>query len=74
VTGCAAVVGGGGAPGLELPSWAVSLEPGLARPLRVGDPPVVGRVEHGRLLLDLRCVPAPLDGVLGEAIRRAAGR
>ena len=23
-----------------------------------GDPPVVGRVEHDRLLLDLRCVPA----------------
>ncbi len=27
--------------------------------LRAGDPCVVGRVEHGRCLLDLRCVPRP---------------
>ena len=31
---------------------------GYAAPLRLGAPPVVGRVERGRLLLDLRCVPA----------------
>jgi L-seryl-tRNA(Ser) seleniumtransferase len=65
-----AVVGGGGAPGLELESWAVSLPPELAEPLRRGDPPVLGRVERGRLLLDLRCVPSDLDTVLVEAIRR----
>jgi L-seryl-tRNA(Ser) seleniumtransferase len=65
-----AVVGGGGAPGLDLESWAVSLPPELAEPLRRGDPPVLGRVERGRLLLDLRCVPSDLDTVLVEAIRR----
>jgi L-seryl-tRNA(Ser) seleniumtransferase len=70
VSASVAVVGGGGAPGLELESWAVSLPAELAEPLRRGDPPVLGRVERGRLLLDLRCVPSDLDGVLTKAIRR----
>jgi L-seryl-tRNA(Ser) seleniumtransferase len=62
------VVGGGGAPGLELPSWALSLPQRYAEPLRRGDPPVLGRVERGRLLLDLRCVPPALDPLLYKAI------
>ena len=49
-----AAVGGGGAPGVELPSAAISLPEALAVPLRCGSPPVVGRLEAGRLLLDLR--------------------
>lgn len=61
------VVGGGGAPDVELPSWAVSLDPALAEPLRTAS--VVGRVEHGRLLLDLRCVPPDRDGDLYAAVR-----
>ncbi|WP_345713498.1 L-seryl-tRNA(Sec) selenium transferase, partial [Kineococcus glutinatus] len=68
-----AVVGGGGAPGLELASWAVALPPELAAPLRLGSPPVVGRVERGALLLDLRCVPADRDDDVAAAVRRAAG-
>jgi L-seryl-tRNA(Ser) seleniumtransferase len=63
-----AVVGGGGAPGLELPSWALSLPESYAEPLRRGDPPVLGRVERGRLLLDLRCIPPELDPLLRKAI------
>ena len=63
-----AVVGGGGAPGLRLPSWALSLPEGYQQPLRLGDPPVLGRVEKGRLLLDLRTVPPAQDPVLGKAI------
>ena len=51
-----AAVGGGGAPGIELPSAAVSLPASFAAPLRSGQPAVVGRVEAGRLLLDLRSV------------------
>jgi L-seryl-tRNA(Ser) seleniumtransferase len=70
VSASVAVVGGGGAPGLELESWAVSLPAELAEPLRRGDPPVLGRVERGRLLLDLRCVPSDLDSALVKAIRR----
>jgi L-seryl-tRNA(Ser) seleniumtransferase len=70
VVATTAVVGGGGAPGLELPSWALSLSESYAQQLRLGDPPVVGRVERGRLLLDLRCVPAGLDPALRAAIVR----
>jgi L-seryl-tRNA(Ser) seleniumtransferase len=69
-----AVVGGGGAPELELPSWAVALPASWAEPLRTGPTAVVGRVEHGRLLLDLRCVPAAQDGLLIDAVRAVAGR
>ena len=69
-----AVVGGGGAPELELPSWALSLPVAYAAPLRLGTPPVVGRVERGRLLLDLRCVPADADPAVAAAVRAVAGR
>ncbi|GII23085.1 L-seryl-tRNA(Sec) selenium transferase [Planosporangium mesophilum] len=72
VVATAAVVGGGGAPGLELESWAVSLPERLALPLRTGQPPVLGRVERGRLLLDLRCVPPERDSEVASAVRRAA--
>jgi L-seryl-tRNA(Ser) seleniumtransferase len=66
----ASVVGGGGAPEVELPSWAVALAPELAEPLRTKEPSVVGRVERGRLLLDLRCVPPDVDGTVYAAVRR----
>jgi L-seryl-tRNA(Ser) seleniumtransferase len=65
---CSAVVGGGGAPGVELASWALALPAEYATPLRLGQPAVVGRVERGQLLLDLRCVPPELDKLLGEAV------
>jgi L-seryl-tRNA(Ser) seleniumtransferase len=45
-------VGGGALPLAELPSFACSLEAELAAPLRSGEPPVVGIVRDGRLLLD----------------------
>jgi len=45
-------VGGGALPLAELPSFACALEESLAGPLRAGDPPVVGIVRDGRLLLD----------------------
>ena len=62
------VVGGGGAPGVVLPGWALSLPESSARPLRLGDPAVVGRIEAGRCLLDLRCVPPTDDDGLLRAI------
>jgi L-seryl-tRNA(Ser) seleniumtransferase len=66
-------VGGGGAPGVPLPSAAVALPADLAKPLRLGDPSVVGHVHDGRLLLDLLTVPDGLDETLVEAVRRAVG-
>jgi L-seryl-tRNA(Ser) seleniumtransferase len=63
-----AVVGGGGAPELELPSWALSVPEAYAAPLRSAAAAVVGRVERGRLLLDLRCVPADRDADVVAAV------
>jgi L-seryl-tRNA(Ser) seleniumtransferase len=67
-----AAVGGGGAPGVELPSAAVSLPQALAVPLRTGERPVVGHVSAGALLLDLITVPPEDDPALVDAVRRAA--
>ncbi|MGV0798857.1 L-seryl-tRNA(Sec) selenium transferase, partial [Mycolicibacterium elephantis] len=66
---CVAAVGGGGAPGVELPSAAVSLPESCAAPLRTGDPAVVGRLENGRCLLDLRTVRPGDDDALVRAVR-----
>jgi L-seryl-tRNA(Ser) seleniumtransferase len=46
--------GGGALPLAELASFACAVEEELATPLRVGEPPVVGIVRDGRLLLDCR--------------------
>ncbi|MET8044150.1 L-seryl-tRNA(Sec) selenium transferase [Micromonospora sp. NPDC005215] len=68
-----AVVGGGGAPGVELDSWALSLPERYAAPLRTGNQPVLGRVVRGRLLLDLRCVSADADEAVRAAVLRVPG-
>jgi L-seryl-tRNA(Ser) seleniumtransferase len=67
-----AAVGGGGAPGLTLDSAAVALPEHLAEPLRLGATPVVGRVERGRLLLDLGAVAPAEDDLLVDAVLTAA--
>ncbi|GGZ67945.1 L-seryl-tRNA(Sec) selenium transferase [Streptomyces echinoruber] len=69
-----ATVGGGGAPGVALPSAALSLPEPYAARLRTGATPVVGRLEAGRCLLDLRAVPPEDDERLAGAVRSAAGR
>jgi L-seryl-tRNA(Ser) seleniumtransferase len=72
------VVGGGTYPGVEVPSWTVRVEgegaPALAAALRAGDPPVVGRVDEGELVLDLRTVDPDDDPVLETAMLRARER
>jgi L-seryl-tRNA(Ser) seleniumtransferase len=63
--------GGGALPLAELPSFACAVEEGLAEPLRGGEPPVVGIVRDGRLLLDCRTLT---DGEVDEvaaAVRAA---
>jgi len=69
VVDCVAAVGGGGAPGVQLPSAAVSLPEPYAVALRTADPPVVGRLEAGRCLLDLRTVAPEDDERLVAAVR-----
>ena len=68
-------VGGGSLPGETLPSKLVAIEADspdeLARRLRLGDPPVIGRIEGDRLLLDPRTVLEGEGELLLEAVRRA---
>jgi len=71
------MVGGGSLPGEGLPTRVVAI-PGegawlaeLARRLRTGRPPVVGRVEAGALLLDPRTVLPGQDADLVRAVREA---
>jgi L-seryl-tRNA(Ser) seleniumtransferase len=75
-----ATFGGGALPGVVVPSYGVALAArkpdALAAALRTGTPAVVGRIEDGRVILDLRTVEPGLDGDLGAAIvhaRAAAG-
>lgn len=72
-----AVVGGGALPGVALPSWAVVLTTpdasGLATALRLGEVPVIARVEDHRVLLDLRTVPPTLDAELVDLVLAARG-
>ena len=55
---CEATVGGGAVPLLTLRSAACALEGGdrLAARLRACDPPVIARVQRGRVLLDCRTI------------------
>jgi L-seryl-tRNA(Ser) seleniumtransferase len=67
-------VGGGGGPGVEMPGWAVTLPEQFAAALRTGVDPVVGRIERGRCLLDLRCIPAGDDDRIVGAVVAASLR
>ena len=68
------VIGGGAAPSAVLPTRLISLSDSefsadeLCRHLRASDPPIIARVEEGRVLLDLRTVFPEQDRVLGAVI------
>ncbi|OBA58359.1 L-seryl-tRNA(Sec) selenium transferase [Mycobacterium sp. 1100029.7] len=64
-------VGGGGAPGVPLPGWAVRLPEPAAAVLRAGEPAVLPRVHDGCCLLDLRCISESDDERLLAAVQAA---
>jgi L-seryl-tRNA(Ser) seleniumtransferase len=68
-------VGGGSLPGETLASVGLALTARspdrLLERLRLGDPAVVGRIEAGRVILDLRTVPPGDDDGLVDALRAA---
>jgi L-seryl-tRNA(Ser) seleniumtransferase len=72
-------VGGGALPLLELPGPVVALDPGpagadaLAAALRAGDPPLVGRIRDGQLLLDPRTLADDELEPAAAAVRAALG-
>jgi L-seryl-tRNA(Ser) seleniumtransferase len=71
VTRASAKVGGGTLPLLELEGPAVALdgEPdALARALRAHEPPVIGRIHDGRLLLDPRTLTDEEVPVVARAV------
>jgi len=74
-----AAVGGGALPLTQLPGHALALTPRnisvdtLASRLRQGTPPVVGRIQEGRLLLNPRTIFAAEEPQLVAALRVALG-
>jgi L-seryl-tRNA(Ser) seleniumtransferase len=75
-----AQVGGGALPTVELPTVAIAVGTSSAaamrldEALRVGDPPVVGRISHDRLFLDCRTVLPGQVKALARALTIAATR
>jgi L-seryl-tRNA(Ser) seleniumtransferase len=66
-------VGGGALPLSELPSFACAIDEELAAALRNGDPPVIGIVRDGRLLLDCRTLNDAEAEEVAQAVASARG-
>jgi L-seryl-tRNA(Ser) seleniumtransferase len=72
------VIGGGAAPSSVLPTRLLAVTcigvnaDELSEHLRSSDPPVIARVEEGRVLLDLRTVFPDQDGLIADALQRIA--
>jgi L-seryl-tRNA(Ser) seleniumtransferase len=72
------MVGGGSLPEESLPTKLVAVPAAggaaleaLARRLRLGDPPIIGRIEGGRLLLDPRTVDPRDDAEVVRGVKTA---
>jgi len=70
------VIGGGAAPSAILPTRLLAVTCAdlsadeLAARLRTSDPPIVARMEEGRVLLDLRTVFPDQDAIIAAALAR----
>ena len=70
------IIGGGAAPSSALPTRLLALARDnlsadeLAARLRNSAPPIIARVEEGRVVLDLRTVFPEQDATLAEALVR----
>ena len=73
------LLGGGAAPSSVLPTRILALAcegfsaDELARKLRGSEPPIIARVEDGRVLLDLRTVFPEQDAIVESALARISG-
>jgi hypothetical protein len=73
------LIGGGAAPSASLATCLLALSSEhftadqLATKLRENDPPIIARVEDGRVLLDLRTVFPEQDAVIAGALMRISG-
>ncbi len=70
-------IGGGSAPQSAIPTRLVSIRSGsrsaseIEASLRAEDPPIVARIHHDAVLLDLRTVDAEDDAFVAKAVARA---
>ena len=65
------VAGGGSTPDQTLPTWLLAMNTNAVaaeRALRLGDPPVIARIEDDRLVLDLRTVFPEEDDPLAKRL------
>jgi L-seryl-tRNA(Ser) seleniumtransferase len=69
------VIGGGATPEQTIPTWLIAIEcldvVETERRLRAGDPPVIGRIEDDRLILDLRTVLPAEEELLAAGLLQA---
>ncbi len=67
------MIGGGATPEQPIPTWLIAIECDSARAaergLRLGDPPVVARIENERLMIDLRTVFPHEEPALATALQ-----
>jgi L-seryl-tRNA(Ser) seleniumtransferase len=72
MTGCS-VTGGGSTPEQSISTWLIAITSddvvALERRLRAGQPPVIARIEDGKLLLDLRTVFPAEEEELAAALQ-----
>jgi L-seryl-tRNA(Ser) seleniumtransferase len=70
-----AALGGGTTPEETVASYGLSLEGGqlLLDELRIGEPPVIGRIENDLVIIDLRTVAPAVDRQLEDALAAAYG-
>jgi L-seryl-tRNA(Ser) seleniumtransferase len=77
IVAATATVGGGAMPLAELPGFAIAVSPcrlslqHLSERLRQGTPPVIGRIQDDRLLLDPRTLLPEEDSQLVTALGEA---
>jgi len=80
VTDGESVIGGGAAPSAVLPTRLLTVAceglsaDELSSSLRAADPPIITRVEDGRVLLDLRTVFPQQDEAIVKALIEVAGK
>jgi L-seryl-tRNA(Ser) seleniumtransferase len=76
VTEGESLIGGGTAPTATLPTFVVAIThqdmsaDELASKLRMNTPPIVARVDEGRVLLDLRTVLPEQDAAVAAALKQ----
>jgi L-seryl-tRNA(Ser) seleniumtransferase len=70
------LAGGGATPQQTIPTWLIAVEcdaVAAESALRAGDPPIIARIENGKLLLDLRTVFTAEEDELAAALDALPG-